>query len=205
MKTCSRAVRTLDWGEGSPSNRTPTLSTQPRQHRSDFGTSLWMSLSGPARDRTWNRSNISGEAGETGDFGAFLTMDYFWPDLVPFRFMDYLWPFLITWKSDLSNGESSPREVRCYMFLRSCSITWNTKYNIRTNVSFWPLTPKLYRWKWPTIIYCISHLRDPAEKNVTEKQFLVLLITKQSIDMKSYNYTKTVQDISKYFIITTQM
>ena len=34
MKTCSRALRTSDWGKGSPSNRTTTLSTQPRQHRS---------------------------------------------------------------------------------------------------------------------------------------------------------------------------
>ena len=27
MKTCSRALMTSDWGEGSPSNRTKTLST----------------------------------------------------------------------------------------------------------------------------------------------------------------------------------
>jgi hypothetical protein len=40
MKTCSRALRTSDWGEGSPSNRTTTQSIQPRQHRSGFGTSL---------------------------------------------------------------------------------------------------------------------------------------------------------------------
>ena len=33
-------LRTSDWGEGSPSNRTTTLSTQPRQCRSGFGTSL---------------------------------------------------------------------------------------------------------------------------------------------------------------------
>ena len=45
MKTCSRAPGT--WGEGST-----TLSTQPRQCRTDFGTSLRMSLSGPARART---------------------------------------------------------------------------------------------------------------------------------------------------------
>ena len=45
--------------EGSPSNRTATLSTQPRQCRSGFGTSLWMYLSGPARARTWTRSNIA--------------------------------------------------------------------------------------------------------------------------------------------------
>uniref|UniRef100_A0AAZ3QT79 Transposase Tc1-like domain-containing protein n=1 Tax=Oncorhynchus tshawytscha TaxID=74940 RepID=A0AAZ3QT79_ONCTS len=29
-----------DWGKGSPYNRTTTLSTQPRQHRSSFRTSL---------------------------------------------------------------------------------------------------------------------------------------------------------------------
>ena len=34
-------------GEGSPSNRTMTPSTQPRQCRSGFGTSPWLSLSGP--------------------------------------------------------------------------------------------------------------------------------------------------------------
>ena len=39
MTTCSKALRTSDWGEGSPSNRTMTLSTQPRQCRSGFGTS----------------------------------------------------------------------------------------------------------------------------------------------------------------------
>jgi hypothetical protein len=55
-QTCSRVITTSDWGEGSPSNRTTTLSTQPRQCRSGFGTSLWMSLSGPARARTWTRS-----------------------------------------------------------------------------------------------------------------------------------------------------
>jgi hypothetical protein len=31
---------TSDWGKGSLSNRTITLSTQPRQRRSGFGTSL---------------------------------------------------------------------------------------------------------------------------------------------------------------------
>ena len=40
MKTCSSALRTSEWGEGSPSNRTTTLNTQPRQRRSGFGTSL---------------------------------------------------------------------------------------------------------------------------------------------------------------------
>ena len=33
-------LRTSDWGEGSPSNRTTTLSTQPRQCRRGFGTIL---------------------------------------------------------------------------------------------------------------------------------------------------------------------
>uniref|UniRef100_A0AAZ3RXA2 Tc1-like transposase DDE domain-containing protein n=1 Tax=Oncorhynchus tshawytscha TaxID=74940 RepID=A0AAZ3RXA2_ONCTS len=33
-------LRTSDWGEGSPSNRTTTLITLPRQRRSGFGTSL---------------------------------------------------------------------------------------------------------------------------------------------------------------------
>ena len=37
MKTCSRALRTSDWGEGSPSNKTLTLRTQPRQCRRGFG------------------------------------------------------------------------------------------------------------------------------------------------------------------------
>ena len=32
-------LRTSDWGEGSPSNMTTTLSTQPRQSRGGFGTS----------------------------------------------------------------------------------------------------------------------------------------------------------------------
>ena len=34
------ALRTSDCGEGSPSNRTTTLSTQPRQRRSGFRTGL---------------------------------------------------------------------------------------------------------------------------------------------------------------------
>ena len=40
MKTCSRTLRISAWDEGSPYNRTTTLSTQPRQRRSGFGTSL---------------------------------------------------------------------------------------------------------------------------------------------------------------------
>ena len=61
MKTWSRALRTSDWAEGSPSNRTMTLSTRPRQRRSALGKTLWMSLSGPARALTWTQSNIFGE------------------------------------------------------------------------------------------------------------------------------------------------
>ena len=56
-----QSAQDLRLGIGSPSNRTTTLSTQPRQSRSGFGTSLWMSLSGPARGQTWTRSNITGE------------------------------------------------------------------------------------------------------------------------------------------------
>ena len=40
MKKLSRVLSISDWGEGSPSNRTTTLSTQPRQCRSGFRTSL---------------------------------------------------------------------------------------------------------------------------------------------------------------------
>ena len=46
--------------KGSPSNRTRTH-TQLRQHRSGSGSTLVMSLSGPARAQTWTRFNISGE------------------------------------------------------------------------------------------------------------------------------------------------
>uniref|UniRef100_A0AAZ3P0E6 Transposase Tc1-like domain-containing protein n=1 Tax=Oncorhynchus tshawytscha TaxID=74940 RepID=A0AAZ3P0E6_ONCTS len=35
-----RALRTSDWGQGSFSNRTTTLSTQPRQQSSGFRTSV---------------------------------------------------------------------------------------------------------------------------------------------------------------------
>ena len=47
MKTCSRALRISDWGEGSPSKRTTTLNTQPRQRKSCFGTSLWVAQPEP--------------------------------------------------------------------------------------------------------------------------------------------------------------
>jgi hypothetical protein len=40
MNTCTRALRISDCGEGSPSNRITTLSTQPKQRRSGFRTSL---------------------------------------------------------------------------------------------------------------------------------------------------------------------
>ena len=45
-------------------SRTTTLSTQPRYQRSSFRTTLWMSLSGPARAPTWIRLNISGDASD---------------------------------------------------------------------------------------------------------------------------------------------
>ena len=51
MKTCYRVLRTSDWSESSPSNRT-NLSTQQRQRRSGFGKSLLMPLSGPARTQS---------------------------------------------------------------------------------------------------------------------------------------------------------
>ena len=35
-----QSLRTSDWGEVLPSNRTTTLNTHPRQRRSGFGTSL---------------------------------------------------------------------------------------------------------------------------------------------------------------------
>ena len=35
LKTRSRALRTSEWGKGSPSKRTMTICTQPRQCRSD--------------------------------------------------------------------------------------------------------------------------------------------------------------------------
>ena len=59
MKTYSRVLRDSNWDHGSPSNRTTTLSTQPRQRWN--GTNLWIPWSGPARARTWTRSFISGE------------------------------------------------------------------------------------------------------------------------------------------------
>ena len=56
MKTWSRALRTSEWSEGSPSNRTMTLSTQCSVHCTvrtmqewlRDNSQLWMSLSGPA-------------------------------------------------------------------------------------------------------------------------------------------------------------
>ena len=40
MKTCSRALRTLDWVEVSHSNKTTSISTLPIHLRSGFRTSL---------------------------------------------------------------------------------------------------------------------------------------------------------------------
>ena len=51
----------LRLGKGSSSNRTLTLSTQPRWQRSGSGRTLCISLRGPARTQTWTRLNISGE------------------------------------------------------------------------------------------------------------------------------------------------
>ena len=78
----SRALRTSDWGEGSPSNRTTTLNTQPRQCRCGFGTSLWMSLSGPARDQTLTRLNISGETGNSCATTLPIQPDRAWENLL---------------------------------------------------------------------------------------------------------------------------
>ena len=45
MKTCSRPLRTSDWGKGLPSNRTTTLSTQPRQCMRTLKVLEWPSQS----------------------------------------------------------------------------------------------------------------------------------------------------------------
>ena len=81
MKTCNRVLRTSAWGKGSPSNRTTTLSTQPRQHRSGFGTSLWTSLSGPARAQTSTQSNISGDTWKSCAVTLLVQPDRAWEDL----------------------------------------------------------------------------------------------------------------------------
>ena len=46
----------LRLGQGPPFNR-----TMPRHCRRGLGTTLWVSLSGPARALTWTQSNISGD------------------------------------------------------------------------------------------------------------------------------------------------
>ena len=61
--------------------RTTTLSTQPKQRRSGFRTSLWMSLSGPARFRTWTRSHISGETWKLLCVMLPIQPDRAWEDL----------------------------------------------------------------------------------------------------------------------------
>jgi hypothetical protein len=69
MKTCSRAPRTLDWGDFSPSNRTMTLSTQPRQPRNGFGRSLcpWVAQPEPGL-----KPNLTSLERPVGDFGQFI-------------------------------------------------------------------------------------------------------------------------------------
>ena len=52
-ETCSRALLTSDLGDSSSFSRTMTLSTQPRYQRNGFSSTLWMSLSSPARAQTW--------------------------------------------------------------------------------------------------------------------------------------------------------
>ena len=49
VKTCYRALRSSNWGEGSPSNRTTTLSTQPIQRRSGSGCP-WVAQPEPGLD-----------------------------------------------------------------------------------------------------------------------------------------------------------
>ena len=99
-------LRTPDWGEGSPSNRTTTLSTQPRQRRSGFGTSLSMSLSGPARAWTFCRiflvpffSSVSQRSTDNSfDLMAWLllwralsTVEPYIDRCVPFQIMSNNW------------------------------------------------------------------------------------------------------------------
>ena len=74
VKTCSRALRTSDWGEGSPSNRTTTLSTQPRQCRSGFRTSLLSVLEWPSQSldvnpikQLWRDLNIAEQQRSTSN------------------------------------------------------------------------------------------------------------------------------------------
>ena len=57
VKTWSRALRTEDLAEGSPSNGTMTLITQPRQRRRGLVMILWI-LSWLARALTWNTLDL---------------------------------------------------------------------------------------------------------------------------------------------------
>ena len=79
-------LRTSDWGEGSPSSRTTTLSTQPRQLRNGFRTNLWISMSGQARAPTWTRSNISGETWKSNQT-LFVTCTFICHKSWPYREM----------------------------------------------------------------------------------------------------------------------
>ena len=54
MKTCSRALRTSDWG-GLLSNRTTTLSTQPRQRGIYFGEKSLNVIEWPSQNPDLNR------------------------------------------------------------------------------------------------------------------------------------------------------
>ena len=71
MKTYSRALRTSDWGEGSPSNRTTPLSIWPRERRSGFGKSLnvleWHSQSLDPIEHLWRNLEIAVEQRSPSD------------------------------------------------------------------------------------------------------------------------------------------
>ena len=54
---------------------------QPRQHRSGFGTSLCMFLSGPARGRTWTRSTSLGRTESSCAATLPILPDRAWEDL----------------------------------------------------------------------------------------------------------------------------